>query len=176
VAVPSLRSETAGLVRLAERDLHALWRLVANGASAEVALRDLLPAIIREYGQMGAALAANWYDDQRAKVDTRSRFTAIPVAPDDRGAHALIGWALATATDDVSLHTLVAGGTQRRVADHLRLTITGSSLEDPAATGWVRVGHGECFWCRQYLDGEVRTVAYDFDAHDGCNCHAVPSF
>lgn len=178
VATSSLRSETKGLVRLADRDLARLWRLVTDGASAEVALRDLLPAIIREYGAAGAALAADWYDEQRLKTDARGRFTAIPLEADDRGAQPLIGWALGAATNDEALRTLILGGIQRRIADHVRLTVTSSSVADPAAEGWVRVGTGACKsgWCDQYLDGVVRTVAYDFPAHDNCNCGAVPAF
>jgi hypothetical protein len=161
---------------LADRDLARLWRLVANGASAEVALRDLLPAIVTEYGQLGAAMAAEWYDGLRVKAGARGRFAAIPIEADDRGTQALIGWALTTATDDSALRTLILGGTQRRIADHARLTITRSAIEDRAAHGWVRVGRGVCDWCQQYLDGEVRAVAYDFPAHDACNCGAVPAF
>lgn len=172
----SLRSETDQLVGLAERDLDRLWRLVAAGASAEVALHDLLPAVVTEYGAAGGAMAAEWYDQQREKAAVRGRFTAIPVAPDDRGTHALIGWALTTATDDAALKTMILGGTQRRIADHARLTITSSAVADPAAQGWVRVGVGECDWCKKYLDGEVRTVAYDFPAHDSCKCHSIPAF
>lgn len=178
MALTSLRTETAGLVRLADRDLTRLWRLVANGASAEVALRDLLPSIIREYGSAGAAVAADWYDDQRDKAGARGRYSATPLEAADRGAQELVGWALGTATDDLSLQALILGGLQRRIADHLRLTITQSSVEDPAAEGWLRVGVGACKsgWCDQYLDGEVRTVAYDFPAHDNCHCTAVPAF
>ena len=94
----SLRSETASLVRLADRDLSRLWRLVANGAAADEALHDLLPAIVREYGAAGGAMAAEWYDQQREKVDAKGRFFAEPIVPDDRGTHALVGWATATAT------------------------------------------------------------------------------
>jgi len=176
VAQATLRRETADLVRLADRDLTRLWRLVVGGASAEEALRDLLPAIVTEYGQVGAAMAAEWYDDQRERAQARGRFTAIPLAASDRGTDALIGWALSTATDDTALRTLILGGTQRRIADHQRLTVTSSSVADPAAGGWVRVGRGECDWCQQYLDGEVRSVAYDFPAHDNCNCGATPAF
>ena len=174
----SLRSETATLVRLAERDLARLWRLVAQGADAGEALNDLLPAIVTEYGAAGAAMAAQWYDEQRDKAEARGRFAAVPIEAEDRGARALIGWALATATTDATLRTLILGGTQRRIADHVRTTITGSSVADPAAQGWIRVGIGEtCPWCRQYLDGEVRTVAgYDFDAHDNCDCGVIPAF
>lgn len=176
MAQATLRRETASLVRLADGDLTRLWRLVTDGASAEAALRDLLPAIITEYGQAGAAMAAEWYDDQRDRAERPGRFTAIPLAAGDRGADALIGFALATATDDAALHTLVLGGTQRRIVDHARLTITSSTAADPAAEGWLRVGQGECEWCQQYLDGEVRYVAYDFPAHDFCRCEAVPAF
>lgn len=176
MAQATLKSEVDGLVRLAAADLNHLWNLVADGAAAEVALRDLLPAIVAEYGQLGAATAAEWYDDQRAKADVRHRFSAIPQPASDRGAHALIGYALATAVDDTSLHKLILGGTQKRIADHMRLTVTTSALKDPASEGWVRVGRGECQWCQQYLDGEIRSVAYDFPAHDFCNCEAVPAF
>lgn len=178
MATSTLRAETAKVVRLADRDLSRLWRLVANGASAGEALHDLLPAIVREYGTLGGAVAAEWYDEQRAKASVGGRFTAFPVAADDRGSHALIGWALSTATSDATLRTLVLGGVQRRVANHVRLTVANSSVADPGAQGWVRVGAvGSCDWCEQYLDGEVHTVeGYDFDAHDGCNCTTIPSW
>jgi hypothetical protein len=176
VPTTTLRRESAKLTRLAARDLSALWRLVDQGASPEAALRDLLPAIVTEYGTLGAALAADWYDEERERAGARGRFAAVPIAASDRGADSLIGWALKKATDDVALKTLILGGTQRRIVDHARLTVSSSSVADPAAGGWVRVGRGECEWCQQYLDGEVRTVAYDFPAHDHCHCDAVPAF
>lgn len=175
----SLRLEIADLARLADRDLNRLWRLVSQGASAEVALRDLLPSIIREYGSLGAALAAEWYDDQRAKAGVRGSFAAIPLESNDRGAQALIGWALATATDDTSLVTLVAGGVQRRVADHVRYTIAGSSVSDPQAAGWARAGDGStCDFCSMLLGrGAVYTEATaGFQSHDNCGCSAAPEW
>jgi hypothetical protein len=179
VATATLRSETAQLVDLADRDLAALWRLVANGASAEEALHDLLPAIVTEYGTVGAALAAEWYDDQRAKAGVAGRFAAVPVAADDRGAHALVGWALNTATDDASLQSLILGGTQRRIADHARYTIAGSAVEDPGARGWRRVGMGDsCSFCAMLLGrGAVYSEATaDFRSHDHCDCSAAPEW
>lgn len=176
MALATLRRETADLVDLADRDLRRLWRLIEGGASADEALHDILPAIVTEYGTVAAAAAAEWYDTERDHAEVRGRFTAVPLAASDRGTHALVGYALAAATDDVSLRTLILGGTQRRIADHQRLTITSSSVADPAAGGWVRVGRGDCDWCQQYLDGEVRTVPYDFNAHDNCNCGSVPSW
>lgn len=175
----SLRPETDRLVRLADRDLAALWRLVANGASAEVVLRDLLPAIVTEYGLAGAAMAAEWYDEQRVKVEPKGAFTALPVAADDRGAQALVGWALNEATDDLALQTLIAGGVQRRIADHARYTIARNSTEDRAARGWKRVGDGKsCPFCSLLLSrGAVYTeVTADFESHDHCGCSAAPAW
>ena len=176
----SLRAETAQLVRLAERDLSRLWRLVADGADAGEALHDLLPAIVREYGAAGGAMAAEFYDQRREKAGARGRYFAAPIPADDRGAHALIGWALAQARDDHGLKRLILGGTQRRIADHVRLTTANNAVADPASEGWMRVGDADgckSGWCDQYLDGEVHTVGgYDFDAHDFCKCDVVSVF
>lgn len=180
MALPTLRTETADLVRLAGRDLSALWRTVEHGAAAETALRDLLPAIITTYGQAGAALAAEWYDGLRARTGAKGRFTAVPVEASDRGTQSLIGWALNAATSDASLKILILGGVQRRVADHVRLTVMDSSVADPAARGWQRVGVGECkngFCDMLIARGAVYTEATaDFAAHDHCQCSAVPAF
>lgn len=175
----TLRRDTASLVTLADRDLARLWQLVAQGASAETALRDLLPAIVTQYGQAGAALAAEWYDDQRLKVGAKGRFTALPAEAGDRGAQALIGWGLSTAADDAALRTLILGGVQRRIANSLRDTITTSSVQDPGARGWMRVGDGNsCEFCSMLLGrGAVYTEATaDFAAHDHCGCMAVPDW
>lgn len=174
----SLRRDTAELVRLADRDLSRLWRLVSGGAAADEALHDLLPAIVREYGAVGGSLAAEWYDQQREKAGARGRFAATPIMPDDRGAHALVGWALDEAKDDNALKTLILGGVQRRIADHLRYTVTAASVADPGAKGWQRVGAGECEFCQMLIGrGAVYTeAAADFASHDHCNCAAEPAF
>lgn len=175
----SLRSETAALTRLARRDLDALWRMVARGAAAEVALRDLLPTIVEQYGTAGAALAAEWYDEQREKAGVSGQWTAEPIRSSDRGSQSLIGWALAAATDDAALAALILGGVQRRIADHVRYTVAGNSVADPAASGWQRVARGDgCAFC-QMLAGRgavFSEASADFASHDDCNCAAVPAW
>lgn len=69
------------------------------------------------------------------------------------------------------------GSASRLVLNAGRETVRQTSLADPDCEGWVRVGRGECDWCRQYLDGEVHRVeGYDFAAHDHCNCTAEPVY
>jgi hypothetical protein len=145
---------------------------------AEAALRDVLPGLVDAYGAAAATVAADWYDDLRDAREIRGRFRAIPAVISETGTQALIGWALTEATDLSGFQSLVIGGTQRRIANFSRFTVQESSVEDPHAQGWVRVGSGACKsgWCDQYLDGEIRKVAYDFPAHDNCNCHAEPAW
>jgi hypothetical protein len=180
VALPGLdlRDGVQGLFGYAEKDLQALWRQVSNAAEAKVALHDILPALISTYGAAAASLAANWYDDLRDKLGVGGAFTAIPADIEDSGAHALIGWALNSATDLSAFQSLIQGGMQRRIVNFSRETITGSSVADPRARGWQRTGSGECGFCAMLIGrGSVYSeAAADFASHDHCRCSAVPAF
>lgn len=173
-----LRGDLGNLNRLASADLAALWRQVTTAAQARQALNDILPALLQTYGAAAATLAADWYDEARAKADIRGRFTAIPVEISDAGGQALAGWAAATATDVSTMQALVAGGVQRRIANFARNTVMGSSVADPRARGWKRTGNGDCDFCQMLIGrGAVyseRTA--DFLSHDNCQCGAAPAW
>lgn len=175
----SLRDGVAELTDEAAKDLEVVWRRVEKAADAGEALNDILPALVDSYGQAAAAMAAEWYDDLRAKVGPRAIFGgAIPATVADSGTPALIAWALSDARDYPAFKSLILGGTQRRIANFSRLTITDSATKDPAATGWQRVGSGECDFCEMLLSrGAVYSEATaDFASHDHCRCSAVPVF
>lgn len=181
MSTAQLRSGIAHLATLANRDLAGLWDEVSDAVRAREALRDVLPALVDRYGAASATLAAEWYDDLRAKRAIRGAFTAIPADLGTAGADVLAGVAVgplfSVEPDWSAAQTLAEGGLQRRIANYARVTITAASIQDPGAQGWVRVGTGECTWCQQYLDGEVHYVAgYDFPAHDHCGCGAEPAF
>lgn len=174
-----LRREITALAETASDDLDLLWRDADTPTELEAALRDTLPALIDTYGLAAGAFAADWYDDSRAEADVRGRFTALTAEIADNGSHALIGWALDTATDMPAFQTLILGGTQRRIANHSRLTVMQSSIADPAARGWKRVGSGSsCEFCSMLLGrGAVYTEATaDFAAHDHDDCFAAPEW
>lgn len=172
-----LREGLNGLFTFAQRDIDTLWANIGEAKAGEV-LHDVLPSLIDSYGSAAATVAADWYDSKREAKGVRGNFRAIPADIKDTGTHALIGWALATATDDTSFKTFILGGTQRRVRDFSRLTVQDSSIRDPGARGWERVGVGECEFCQMLLDrGAVYTEASaDFQAHDHCKCDAAPAF
>lgn len=164
---------------LAARDLGRIWRALREGDNAAEALHDVLPALIDRYGAAAATVAADWYDELRATLGVGGRFVAIPADVADSGAHALVGWALDTAQTDASALALLEGGMQRRVVNFGRFTIMESSLSDPRADGWQRLGRGaNCPFCDLLISrGAVYTKATaDFGAHDDCNCIAVPAF
>lgn len=156
----------------------ALWRQVSNAAEAQIALRDVLPAIVREYGMAAAAVAADWYDEARAAADVGGSFVAIPAEIADSGTDALALWASEKGTDLESMRTLVEGGLSRRIFDWSRETVMGSALADPAADGWQRVGVGSCAFCAMLIGrGAVYSEdTADFASHDHCHCAATPAF
>jgi hypothetical protein len=174
-----LRREVAALAATAAHDLDILWRGADSPAELEAALRDTLPPLIDTYGLAAASVAADWYDELRDENGVRGRFAAIVPEVGDAGAQALVGWALTEANDLPAFQTLIVGGTQRRIANASRATVAGSSIADPGARGWYRVGDGDsCEFCSMLLGrGAVYTEATaDFQAHDHCGCAAAPKW
>lgn len=180
MATPAeLRQALADLNVLASRDLGRIFRALQEGDNAAEALHDILPGLIDSYGSAANALAADWYDDLRESKGIGGRFAAIPADVQDTGAHALVGWALDTATDDGSLVALLEGGVQRRVVNFGRFTVMESSIADPRSDGWQRLGQGaNCTFCDMLISrGAVYSESSaDFGSHDHCNCVAVPAF
>lgn len=175
-----LRQDVIDLSEFALRDLSRIWRLGTDAPAVEQALRDLLPALIDEYGTISAAVAADWYDDLRDDLGVGGRFQAIPADIPDVGAQSLVGWAGSKSVDYATFQSLVEGGTQRRIANFARQTVTTSSIRDPRSRGWQRVGVGACRdgFCDMLIGrGAIYSESgADFAAHDNCKCQAVPAF
>ena len=163
---------------MAADDLAALWRSTDTPAEIEAALRDVLPALVDEYGAAAGTIAADWYDDLRDERSVRGRFTAIPADIPETGTQSLVGWALNESKDLPGFQGLILGGTQRRIANFSRLTVAQSSIQDPQARGWMRVGAGRCDFCAMLIGrGAVYSEASaDFESHDNCNCAAAPAW
>lgn len=177
-ATLQLRKDVASLTGDLTTDLTKFWRGIEDHKRLEAALMDTLPDLIDTYGTAASALTADWYDNLREDHGAPGRFTAIPAEITDAGAQALVGWAATEAIDLSTFHSLVLGGSQRRVANYSRLTVTDSSVADPGARGWRRTGLGGCDFCRMLLGrGAVYSEASAaFDAHDHCRCGAEPAF
>lgn len=175
------RADLAELKTLADQDLAVVFQQFDTADDIRDGLQDLLPRLMEVYGSASASLAADWYDDLRDEAATRGRFQAIVADLPDLGrVDSLARWAVdplySAEPDAATAFSKVSGGFQRIIYNADRDTITLSSTQDRRA-GWVRVGNGGCDWCSQYLDGEIHYVSgYDFDAHDHCQCIALPVF
>lgn len=187
----SLRNAVALAIRGADRDLDTLWRQVSTLAEAREALYDALPGIIDTYGLAAATMAAQWYDDLRAKDNISGFFTAEPADIPDSGAFALAGFALAQqalygdeeqsgAINLLTARARVHGGMVRRVKNFGRATVMQAAIADPGARGWQRQTDGDgCAFCemlagRAVLYATERTAS--FASHDDCGCEAVPAW
>ncbi len=179
------RRDRDDLVDIALRDVGLLFRQFDTAEALREALMDLLPQLYAIYGAAVATLSADWYDDIREADEVRGRFTAIPAElKTDAGTDELARWGIGPLfqpePDPASARSLVEGGLQRRIADVSRQTIMGSSIADPAAVGWQRVGQGGCTsgFCDMLIGrGAVYSEATaDFAAHDHCRCSAVPAW
>lgn len=175
-----LRRDVERLTGLAKDDLAQIWRQVASAVEAQEALNDVLPALIRQYGEAASLLGAEWYDDLRVQyLDEVPRFSAYPADLRDQGVYSLTGWAREQATSLEAMQSLIAGGMSRRIADWARETVMGSSFADPRAEGWMRVGRAtSCSFCRLLISrGAVyREASVRFSSHDDCNCGAAPKW
>ena len=176
------RRDLGRVTEMAQRDLAALWRSDPDPVKARALLMRALPRLVGLYGSAAATLAADYYDESRDVAGVGGRFRAEPAVTANVGkletlARVAVGPLFGANPDVLSALTLALGGLQRHIANADRETVTTASVQDPRAKGWVRVGKGGCDWCKQYLDGEVHYVkGYDFQAHDHCNCTAVPEF
>jgi hypothetical protein len=176
-----LRSRINDLTTLASRDLTSLWSRLERAADAAEPLRDILPSLIDLYGAAAGTIAAEWYDDLRAKDEIKGRFLAIPSEAPADGSAALVGWALSRTEDLAAFQTLIEGGLQRRIDNRARGTVMGSSVADPQSDGWQRVSRGKCNggFC-DMLAGRGAVYRTEssatFGAHDHCHCVAVPAW
>jgi hypothetical protein len=174
----------AELTGLAQNDLTLFWADYNTAQNARDGLMEVLPQLVAVYGAAAATLGADWYDEMRGAAAVKGRFRAIPAElPDIGRTDALARWGVTPLFDAepnyASALTLVDGGLQRIISNADRQSVTGSSVADPRASGWQRVGAGaSCDFCSMLLDrGAVYSEATaDFLTHDHCNCGAEPVF
>jgi hypothetical protein len=193
------RAAQIGLTRLLVRDVRGVRRLILPSR-----LRESVPdwlsamnAIITQYARTSAALAADFYDEQRAAAGVPGSFT-VPVGdpPPPEQTEASLRWATkdlwprepdeATPAQlqpmDVRLSQAEKKAeqvAQKLVADTGRGTVRDAVRQDRQATAWARsAARGACAFCKLLA---ARGAVYkqdtaDFRAHDGCHCGVIPVF
>lgn len=174
------------VVSLAYADLAAWWAGldIGDAAAAASALAGYLPALVALYGDMAAALAADFYDQEREQSGAPGAYRARmadPVPPEQ--AAAVARWAVGPLFGGEGPRAALehaAGGAQRLILQLARDTIDLSVRRDPARPRWARMPRGRsCAFCRM-LAGRGAVYATDRAAgqmrswHNHCRCVPVP--
>lgn len=159
-----------------------LQRLKGSPEARRAALLDGVPEVVGYYSVGSAALAADFYEEERETVGVRSRFTPeLVVADRTVKLRRAIAWASDPlfVDDDVLAGKRLAEVVQLDTARAFRDTVTANTRRDPDAVGWRRETSGaSCGFCR-LLAGKgaiYKASTARFAAHDHCGCTAAPVF
>ena len=175
----ALHKAQEGVRALVKRDLTAFWsRLdLSDPEAARDALIEYVPQVVKTYGEIAATFAADWYDSVRP---SSGAFRAQMVTTDNAAAieqtiRRAVGGLFGDNPDPETVLNAIVERSGRYTLEDARQTITESAGADPASNGWSRVAQPDaCAFCESLaLDFNYEA---DFQAHDGCNCIAVPNF
>ena len=158
-----------------------LGRISGTAEEKRAMLLDGVPGIIDYYSVGAAALAADFYDDQRELASPPKLYLAEPIIIDrTEKIRRAISWASDPlfADNPVNTEVRLAEVVQLETARPYRDTILTNRRNDPSAVGWRRVSSGKCRFCRMLADrGAVyKEKTARFAAHENCHCSAQPVF
>lgn len=146
------------------------------------ALLEAVPEIVGYYSAGAAALAADFFDDERERQSAPNRFLAEPIVVDRAvKIRRYVAWASEPLFGDDLASSIgrLSGVVQLETARPYRDTILENRRRDPAAVGWQRIARSSgCQLCRMLADkGAVyRKETARFAAHGHCQCTAQPVF
>lgn len=179
------------IVELAQRDL-ATFFYGLNLSRPELvrdALLEVVPTLVREYGDLAAVAAAEWYEEVRAaQVGGTYNARLAGLAP-DRAVEGSVRWASGHLFDGDPTQALanLTGAIQRHISYGSRATVARNAELDPARPRFARVPRGTktCTFCSLMASrGFVYRTAElaEFRQHDGeeyhdaCRCEVVAEF
>lgn len=147
------------------------------------ALEDFLPDLVQDYGQTGAVLAAEFYEDIREASGVPGRFTALssaPPAPEAIAASSRFAIGPLFQGEKASpgdAWTLLEGVTQRHIMQAGRDTVFKNAGKDKTKPRFARVPSGKdtCKFCLVLASrGAIYTSERDAGKgnkyHDNCRC------
>lgn len=181
--VELLRDAGRGVTQLAQGDLRSFWLSLdlTKPESARDELLEFVPALVREYGDVAATVAAEWYEQVRLEQVGAYNATTVNVTNRAQVQGSVRYAAGQLFTDDPGkMLALVAGGVQRYVLASQRGTVARNVQQDPSKPRFARVPTGAktCAWCtllasRGFVYLNRQTAGINDHYHDDCNCQAV---
>lgn len=182
--VERLSGASARIVTLARRDLAAAFGSLnlANPEAVRDALLEIVPALVREYGDVAATVSAEWYEEVRAGQVGGSYFAQTADTFPDGQMAATVRREAGHLWSDNQAKALAAlsGSLQRFVLYSSRETVARNVQRDPARPRYGRVPRGArtCAFCsllasRGFVYHSERTAGQFDDWHDDCRCAVV---
>lgn len=183
--VTRLSTAQRRLVTLAQAELAGFFGTLdlTRPDAVRDALVEMVPLLVREYGDLASVAAAEWYEQIRPQAGFNAR--TIPSAADDAVAgstRALAG----SLWGDTPVDALQAiqGAMQRHIAYSGRATVARNAVLDPLKPTFARVPSGgkTCAWCtmlasRGFVYATKETAGEKADHyHDDCDCQIVAEF
>lgn len=188
-AIVKYRNAQAGLVSLAERDVRSFWASLdlSNPVRAARLLEQYLPELIQQYGEIGAAVASDFYAELREESPAaRKAFSSIlgDAIPFDQSA-ASTRWAVGPLfreeADTAAALSNVLDVTDRLIKQQGRNTVEANARKDPLRVRYARVPSGSetCKFCLMlasrgavYLDSKAAGEVNKY--HGKCDCVPTP--
>lgn len=180
--VDALTEAQRRLVSMARADLARLATVLPpDPVLARETLLDVVPMLVREYGDIAATAAAEWYERVHPGTFLARTADSFPAEGVEQGVRYFSGHLF----DGEPGQTIAGlnGAVQRYIAYSGRATIARNVQLDPSRPRFARVPTGAytCAWCALLASrGWVyhsRETAGEFDQwHTDCDCQVVPSF
>lgn len=188
--VNRLTDMSAELVSMARRDLRDFMASlnVANPEAAKAALMEIVPLLVREYGELSAIAAAEWYEELRAASSASGSFaTRLSDGIEQGRVEASVGDAVGALWRGDPERTLrdLEGAIQRLIKYSSRDTVRQNVAADPSRPRYARVPRGRktCAFCLilssrgfVYLSAKSAGKENPSHYHDDCDCEAVVEF
>lgn len=186
--VLELSAAYADLRKLATDAVRSLWAELDTSRPLVVraALEGALPDLTAAYGDVAAAVSADFYDNLRQRSGAPGRFTAlladpVPAAQAQARARWAIGPLFSSSPDPSAALGRLEVETDRMTLQPGRDTIGQSAARDPARPRWARVPQGAktCAFCltmasRGPVYQSEQSAGGGTDWHGGCDCTATP--
>ncbi|ROS28912.1 hypothetical protein EDF22_0644 [Rathayibacter sp. PhB127] len=165
----------------AATSLELLRSTSGSPESRRTALLDGGEDLVGYYSEGSAALAADFYEDQREAAGAAGVYRVeLVVADRTVKLRRALAWAADPLFqgDELLAGDRLAGVIQLDTARPFRDTILTNQQKDPQSVGWRRITSGGCKLCRMLADrGAVyKESTAQFAAHPNCNCSAQPVF
>lgn len=172
------------LVRMAQNELAGFFATVDLSRPELVrdALLEIVPLLTREYGELAATIAAEWYEQVHPGAFLAQ--TAADTFPVEGVTQNVRYHAGALFTDDpYAALSGLSGALQRFIMFSGRETVARNVSIDPERPRFARVPTGDktCAWCSMlasrgfvYLTRETAGIVAS-DYHDDCDCQIVPA-